>query len=764
MARLRAVRAVRRDVGSRGEPVAGRPVPVPRAPVTNAALGRVLRSAAVGRAGGPAPPGMEQALRTLGAGSAVPHAARRTLEDGLGTSLADVRVHAGGTGSTLATQIGAEAFTVGRDVVLGGGVTDVDSPAGYHLLAHEVVHTLQPSEPTGGDLVVGAADSPLEREADEIASALVAHRFSGPAPVASDVGAPRQGPTGPRGVDRTVRRFERDEHERLGDAAGDDIDLGGGVVLTWGQVVGLAGDEFGTLDDLREMARTNPAELRRILTSDSIHSPQYETLLLTNFPHFVAGGTAVSTWESHHAEALYAAVMAGVHADDTEYQDAMLVEAFGQHFLTDSFSSGHIRTPRIEVIEWYESTFVPRVMPALVAQLRQRLRDGFTAQLNSQLVMPESAIRALVDAAMGAALRYFEDELRTEVQPLLGQGIAGAISGTLHDRDNFQGLWVASDAHPDPWFAYGDGRLTCSPETLVEAQAAVVTARDELVAARALGERRRDATAPRPRPLGAFEAPEVVHFAFDSAVVDAAGAVALQEVADYLVSRPELVVRITGHTDPLGTDDYNDSLGARRADAVAELLMQRGVPPHRLSSRSAGERMLLSTDRSGYRLDRRAQLEYIATRDAPEDEDWAIQAIADRFPGPPYATVERYLPREVPGRNTPQEDWRWGTMTSEMAADIDTWLGNRLSNQRSLILTTPHLDPQHLSVPDLGVPAVWPGPPITMRSVTIDPRPIALAFFDEFMAGRTAFLGGLFGVPAANRSVPPLPAPVPCTP
>jgi hypothetical protein len=246
--------------------------------------------------------------------------------------------------------------------------------------------------------------------------------------------------------------------------------------------------------------------------------------------------------------------------------------------------------------------------------------------------------------------------------------------------------------------------------------------------------------------------------------VDGATALALDQVSDFLVARPELVVDITGHTDPLGLDEYNDGLGMRRAEAVAGYLMSRGIAPVRLRSASAGEHQLISAVPSGYASDRRAELAYRADSAAPDDLDWAQQVLSQRFPGPPYPEIERFQPRAVPGLNDPQEDWHWGTMTSQMASELDAWISHYVGSYRGQVVTDRRLDPQRVPVPDVGLAGLLlvPPIPITVTVVTIEPRPLVLSLLDDLIARPTPFIGDLVGIAAANRSVPPLPPPVAC--
>jgi peptidoglycan-associated lipoprotein len=47
---------------------------------------------------------------------------------------------------------------------------------------------------------------------------------------------------------------------------------------------------------------------------------------------------------------------------------------------------------------------------------------------------------------------------------------------------------------------------------------------------------------------------------------------------------------VTGHTDPQGTDKYNDELGKSRAQAVADHLAEQGMPKNKMQVISAGEK------------------------------------------------------------------------------------------------------------------------------------------------------------------------------
>jgi peptidoglycan-associated lipoprotein len=88
-----------------------------------------------------------------------------------------------------------------------------------------------------------------------------------------------------------------------------------------------------------------------------------------------------------------------------------------------------------------------------------------------------------------------------------------------------------------------------------------------------------------PTALEAF----TVHFDFDSSVVKSGEESKVVSVADQLKSRVGNAVRIAGHCDERGTEEYNRSLGERRALALREKLLLAGVDPNRIDTRSYGE-------------------------------------------------------------------------------------------------------------------------------------------------------------------------------
>lgn len=80
-----------------------------------------------------------------------------------------------------------------------------------------------------------------------------------------------------------------------------------------------------------------------------------------------------------------------------------------------------------------------------------------------------------------------------------------------------------------------------------------------------------------------------VLFDFDKAVLKPEGRVVADEVVAGLKAHPNNTIVVEGHTDNVGSDEYNMGLGQRRADAVKRYLVEQGIAPERIETKSFGE-------------------------------------------------------------------------------------------------------------------------------------------------------------------------------
>lgn len=82
----------------------------------------------------------------------------------------------------------------------------------------------------------------------------------------------------------------------------------------------------------------------------------------------------------------------------------------------------------------------------------------------------------------------------------------------------------------------------------------------------------------------AAEVETTVNFEFNSAILDGPARAIIQKQARYIAQFPEVRYRVFGHTDLVGSDAYNKSLGMRRARAVVAELVRNGIDRSRLEA------------------------------------------------------------------------------------------------------------------------------------------------------------------------------------
>ncbi len=296
-----------------------------------------------------------------------------------------------------------------------------------------------------------------------------------------------------------VQRFGSREHRQIGDTAVAGTAVAGTVVagtvvagtagarqttnlrygdgpaevLTYGEVVALSGDYFGSLSEMETLAAGAAGrEQIRYARWKALYGGQepepavspaartavnnrYFDLAARNVSHFSAGGTAGSTYEEGHRVALRRAFLAGLHGSADEFQAAMTAEAACQHYLTDMFSGGHVRTPRQDIRQWYGANYgdsPDRLKALLVGRLITHLNQLDHDQLQH---IPDMFIRPKVERILedmaGPALRAFS--------------LGDIVSLALHNDDNTHGVPVTSAVDASgrssgtPWVAYGDGNL-----------------------------------------------------------------------------------------------------------------------------------------------------------------------------------------------------------------------------------------------------------------------------------------------------------------
>ena len=172
-------------------------------------------------------------------------------------------------------------------------------------------------------------------------------------------------------------------------------------------------------------------------------------------------------------------------------------------------------------------------------------------------------------------------------------------------RDSF---WTPATAHP-----FCDGALKPPPPPPPAPRVAPPPAAAPAPAA--------PAAAPTPAPAPAAVSEKVTFatdtfFDFDKYVLKPEGQAKLTDLVEKTKAVNLEVVIAVGHTDAVGTDGYNQKLSIRRADAVKNFLVSKGIEKNRIYTEGKGESQPVADNKTneGRAKNRRVEVEVVGTR------------------------------------------------------------------------------------------------------------------------------------------------------
>ena len=109
----------------------------------------------------------------------------------------------------------------------------------------------------------------------------------------------------------------------------------------------------------------------------------------------------------------------------------------------------------------------------------------------------------------------------------------------------------------------------------------------------------------------------MIHFDLDKSNIRGDDMGALDQKVAILQANPDLRIRIGGHCDERGSDEYNLALGNRRAQAAKQYLVSHGIDASRIETQSWGEERpaVDGHDESAWSQNRRDEFEVISGGD-----------------------------------------------------------------------------------------------------------------------------------------------------
>ena len=131
------------------------------------------------------------------------------------------------------------------------------------------------------------------------------------------------------------------------------------------------------------------------------------------------------------------------------------------------------------------------------------------------------------------------------------------------------------------------------------------------------------AVRPAPAPVAPPAASKVTYaadafFDFDKSVLKPEGKAKLDDLVGKVKGVNLEVIIAVGHTDSIGTVEYNQKLSVRRAEAVKAYLVSKGIEKNRVYTEGKGEKQPIADNKTkeGRAKNRRVEIEVVGTRAA----------------------------------------------------------------------------------------------------------------------------------------------------
>ena len=314
-------------------------------------------------------------------------------------------------------------------------------------------------------------------------------RLAGNAAVAELIRADH-GPAGD-GVD--VQRYEAGEHAQFGAKEGqaEEIFDIGGVKVSYGEMIAM-GDFYESIDQVRRAPKEELQQLVNLIRRDKKafmgvpgYTPvtneewqkategrkhkawrpdEYLDLAAKNESHFARLNR--EKWLSNHLQAVHL-------AQKGKLDLALATNAFGDHFLTDAFSAGHLIEKKKMTDDARAN--LKKVDPAVFArQVADALLDhpAARAKLSLYQISPSPWSRDWLEVdrtSMGRVVEFIRNNDDSKYFSMF----ARAVHDKLNRSKRYGKGVLVKNSYGTQWYLSGDETLNLSSDTLAVGQAAV---------------------------------------------------------------------------------------------------------------------------------------------------------------------------------------------------------------------------------------------------------------------------------------------------
>jgi hypothetical protein len=160
---------------------------------------------------------------------------------------------------------------------------------------------------------------------------------------------------------------------------------------------------------------------------------------------------AAATYRDAHEIAMQIAYTNETHYKDYNYlqnnDDALLADAYACHFLTDSFSASHLRTPRASIKEYWDAK-VPGFRQKLIQWLADKINDQPLLAAGHDLPYVNLGERILAPVVAGSTVRTAAVDQLTLLLSGGDFSFGDVVSLIVHDAEGARGVQATIEGRP----------------------------------------------------------------------------------------------------------------------------------------------------------------------------------------------------------------------------------------------------------------------------------------------------------------------------